>query len=238
MADRPSAPSPAGEELPAARPFDRSLLEATLADATRAVEAAAVTGAPAEEPPTPPQPLAPSGRPGAAVAPTRRPTARIPGAPASGGPVATPERAKEAPFGALRPPATRLVAPGAQALLSAAAPAPPVAPIEDRAVDAERLRLGAGPGLHAATTPPGGGVTLPAVGAGSPAQAPPVAQPAQPAGRPARPTPPAPAAPGRLRAPTAASAATERPAIRPWQPSDDDILPGHAARHRRRFRLR
>jgi hypothetical protein len=286
MADHlPASPPAAGEQpSPAPRPFDRSLLEATLADATRAVEAAedpdgveAATGTEATAvsddtgddglrggPPLP-QPAPP-------LPPRQSPVGPL----ASGSAPAAPSPLRPPPAnGTPAPPSVglgRLVAPGAQALLSAATPA---APVEDRAVDAARLRVGTGASLRDAANPAGGGVTLPLVGTkplavAAPAGAPAPRSPAasnrgmsdtglsdtgmSSAGLPggSRPVSPPPAgsaqppseangarraaAPGSARARTAGE--TEPPAIRPWQPSDDDILPTGTARHRGRFRLR
>ncbi|MCU4185099.1 hypothetical protein K6U06_12060 [Acidiferrimicrobium sp. IK] len=254
MADPSPAPSaPADGTTRTPRPFDRSLLEATLADAARAAEAAggvdadsdaAIFGreaadasssglgapfsAPSQPAPIPPTPL-PQPRSGS--------SALTP--PPASGPT----------------PAPRLPSPGAQALLSVA-----TATVEDRAIDAGRLRVSGQFG----SAPAGiGEVSLPAARTQPLAVASPLtppAPPAVPAAAPsaAAPAPPAPAAQtaGRrpspaLRQPELPSAAAARPAavppqpaapaahpaIRSWQPSDDDILPASATRHRGRFRL-
>ncbi len=209
MADPSPAPHSTSDGLitSAPRPFDRSLLEATLADAARSAEAAA---APTDELTETPEP---DHRTGA-----------------------------------------RLSAPGAQALLSSvsskpvAAPANPVASVEDRAVDVSALRVGS---FGQSSAVPGGEVTLPVVGVGgtrlapaptfahvSPPPAPPAVVRAAPRPAPdlAAPAPP-PRTSVRASAPGPPAAATDQPAIRPWQPSDDDILPTSAPGRRGRLRL-
>jgi hypothetical protein len=150
-----------------------------------------------------------------------------------------------------------LATPGAQSLLSTVGrtPSPRSPEIEGRVLDAHRLRVGAdlGPGRRSSD----GEVTLPVVGTrpsltpqpvtgAPPAGAPQPGRVAHPGddSRPAKPAqretapgaPRGPARPVRPAQPAVPEAA--RAAVRPWQPSDDDILPTRAARHRRAVKQR
>jgi hypothetical protein len=246
--------------------FDRSLLEATLADAARAAEASAASdddagilapagplAAPAERAtsPAPPAPLvAASGLPGRPVTPSSIAGGQR-AALSSVGTVTSGVGRPAGPGSGAVDPARLRVGGGASPLRSATAaidlplsasagPAPEVSLRRDTDEAATRLL---------STNP----VSADALGGGhSPAEAAGAASlVSAPVGRPVVPPAPAPTvhalhvatapastAPGAAPATDSQPSPARRAELRPWQPSDDDILPAGGHKRRRGLRLR